>query len=133
MVKMPKEVMDALAEEHALKMVATVSSKKVPNAVIIATVSPFDENTVGFADLKLGKTRQNMEETKKFTVTVFKPNLESYQIKCSFTGFLERGDLAYQMGEAVYKRVRFNPRAFATGKVEEVYSTSLGNPGEKLA
>jgi len=133
MVKMPKEVMEALSEELALKVVATINKKKIPNAIIVATLKALDESTVVFADLRLGKTRENLETTKKFSVTVLKPNLESYQVKCSFQGFQETGELAFTMGEEVYKKVRLNPKAFAFGTVEEVYSTSLTNPGEKLA
>ena len=133
MVEMPKEVVEALADFHALKVVATIDQVGVPNAVIVATVYPLDRKTICFADLRLGKTKENLTRTKKFTVAVIKPNLESYQVKCSFTGYEERGGFADTFAEEIYKKVKLQPRGVVTGTVEEVYSVSLTNPGAKLA
>ena len=133
MVEMPKEVFDAMSDFYTLKMVATVNSSGVPNAAIIATVSPLDETTLCFTDLKLGKTKENIFDTKKFTITVLKMNLESYQVRCSFSSYQERGKVADKICEEVYQKIRLQPKGIMIGKVEEVYSTSLTNPGTKLA
>jgi predicted pyridoxine 5'-phosphate oxidase superfamily flavin-nucleotide-binding protein len=133
MVDMPKEVIDALADFHSLKMVGTVNSAGVPNAVMIATVFPLDQKTLCFADLRLGKTKENILEKRKFTVTVLKLTLESYQIRCTFSGYEERGAIADKIGEEVYTKIKLQPRGIVIGTVDEVYSTSMGNPGAKLA
>ena len=87
MVEMPDEVYEALTDFYTLKMVASVNSSGMPNAVMVATTSALDKSTVCMADLRLGKTKSNILETKKFTVNVLKLTLESYQIKCSFNSY----------------------------------------------
>ena len=60
MAQMPKAVMDALADPGAMKMVGTVSSSGVPNAVIVNTMAALDPEAIAFADLRLGKTKANL-------------------------------------------------------------------------
>ena len=133
MVDMPREVIEALSDFHAIKVVATVNPAGIPNASIIATVFPLDPKTVCFADLRLWKTKENLLETKKFTVTVLRLNLESYQIRCTYKGYEERGGIVDAIAEQVYQKIKLQPRGIVLGTVEEVYSTSMNNPGEKLA
>jgi hypothetical protein len=83
--------------------------------------------------LRLGKTKENILEKRKFTVTVLKLTLESYQIRCTFSGYEERGAIADKIGEEVYTKIKLQPRGIVIGTVDEVYSTSMGNPGAKLA
>lgn len=132
MVEMPEEVVAAFADPEALKVVATINSSGVPNSVIIATVFPLDPKTIIFSDLRLGKTKENLFQTRKFTVTVLKPNLESYQVRCAFGRFEERGDITDIIAERVFERSRLQPRGVVYGAVEEVYSTSLSSPGTRL-
>jgi len=131
--EMSTEVVAALSDPDALKVVATVNSSGVPNAAIIATVFPLDAKTVIFADLKLGKTKENLLQTKRFTVTVIRPSLESYQVRGTFNRFEERGQVTDMIAEKVFERSRLQPRGIVYGAVEEVYSTSLSNPGTRLA
>lgn len=132
MVEMPEEVVAALADPEALKVVATISSAGVPNAVIVATVYPLDPKTIIFSDLRLGKTKENLFQTRKFTVTVLKQNLESYQIRATFSRFEERGNITDMIAERVFERTRIQPKGVVYGAVEEVYSASLSNPGTRL-
>jgi predicted pyridoxine 5'-phosphate oxidase superfamily flavin-nucleotide-binding protein len=132
MVEMPKEVVEALADFHALKVVATVAPSGMPNAVIVATVVPIDRKTICFADLRLGKTKENLTRTPKFTIAVIRQNMESYQIRCSFTGYEERGGFVDTFAEEIYKKIKMQPRGVVTCAVEEVYSASLTNPGARL-
>lgn len=133
MAQMPKAVMDALADPGAMKMVGTVSSSGVPNAVIVNTMAALDPEAIAFADLRLGKTKANLNETGKLTVTVLRPNREAYQIKCSFQGFEETSPLAAEWNEMIYGRMRIQIKAVGIGKVEEVYSACLADAGAKLA
>lgn len=132
MAEMPEEVVAALSDPESLKVVATISPTGVPNAAIVATVFPLDRKTIIFADLRLGKTRENLTQTKKFTVAVLRPNLEAYQVKATFGHFEERGAITNMIAERVFERSRLQPRGVVYGVVEEVYSASLGNPGTRL-
>lgn len=133
MAEMSAEVVAAFSNPEALKVVATISPTGVPNAVIVATVFPLDPKTVIFADLKLGKTKENLLQNKRFTVTVLTPTLESYQVRGTFNRFEERGQVTDLIAEKVFERSRLQPRGIVYGAVEEVYSTSLSNAGTRLA
>lgn len=133
MAKMPAEVMNALADPMALKMVATVDSRGIPNAVVIGTVLPVDEETIGFGVLFMKKTKANLNDTKRFSVAVLKSPMEAYQIKCTFQGFQESGQLMETLGYMVYNMLKMSVKGVGTGKVEEVYSLSINNPGQKIA
>jgi len=133
MAKMPKEVIDALGNEHALKMMATVNEAGIPNAAVIATVTALGEDMIAFADFRMRKTRENLDKNGKFAVTVLTPDLKAYQIKGRCEGFQDQGPLAEAVNELVYSKVRMQIKAVGLGSVEEVYSVSMQNPGEKLA
>ncbi|GAB6275288.1 MAG: hypothetical protein STSR0004_21530 [Peptococcaceae bacterium] len=133
MAKMPKEVLDAVANEGVLKCLATINPTGVLNAVVVGTITALNEETIAFCDLKLGKTKDNLQQTKNFTVTVFTPQMQSYQLKCVFQEFQETGPLAEQFNEAVWSKIKMQIRAVGIGKVEEIYSASLNNPGVKIA
>lgn len=133
MAKMPKEVLDALADPIRLKTLATVNKAGVPNIVVVGTLAAMDEETIIFADLRLGKTKENLFDTGKFTVNVIGSDLSSYQIKGTFKEYQERTPLAEQWNEAVYSRIKMQIRGVVLGRVEEVYSASLQDAGKKLA
>ncbi|MDY6916635.1 MAG: pyridoxamine 5'-phosphate oxidase family protein [Chloroflexota bacterium] len=130
---MSTEVVAALSDPSALKVVATISPAGVPNAVIVATVFPLDPKTIIFADLKLGKTKENLLQNRRFTVAVLRPSLDSYQVRGTFNRFEERGQVTDMIAEKVFEMSRLQPRGIVYGAVEEVYSTSLSNPGTRLA
>lgn len=133
MAVMPSEVYEAVKREDALKCLATANSSGILNAVVVATVTAMDEVTIIFANLKLGKTRENLLDTKKFTVNVLTPKMESYQLKCNFLEFQETGPLAEQVNEKVYNKLKIQIREVGIGKVEEIYSAGLSKPGAKIA
>ncbi|RJQ25374.1 MAG: hypothetical protein C4589_11360 [Peptococcaceae bacterium] len=133
MAKMPREVITALGDEHSLKVLATADDTGLPNAAIVATITPLGEEMVAFADLRMGKTRDNLDSTKKFAVTVLTPQMKSYQIKGTFEGFQETGPLAASVNEMVYNAIKMQIKAVGLGSVDEVYSACMDTPGAKLA
>lgn len=133
MAKMPREVITALGDEHSLKVLATADETGLPNAAIVATMTPLGEEMVAFADLRLGKTRDNLNKTGKFAVSVLTPQMKAYQIKGTFEGFQETGPLAASVNEMVYNAIKMQIKAVGLGSVDEVYSACMDNPGAKLA
>ena len=69
MVKMPKEVKDMIGDPGASRTLATVDADGMVNCVPIGTFSAIDDETIVFADVFLGKTKENLEATKKASVT----------------------------------------------------------------
>lgn len=132
MAKIPKEALDILAGPNTLKMLGTVNKAGIPNAAIIGTAGAADEETIIFAELAIKKTKENLLDNKKFTLTALAPTGEGYQIKGTLLEFQERGPLADALSEKVYAMIKKGIRSAVTGKVEEVYSVSLKNPGAKL-
>ncbi|HEX59815.1 MAG TPA: pyridoxamine 5'-phosphate oxidase family protein [Methanomicrobia archaeon] len=132
MAKMPKEVMDMFNDREAAKVLATVSADGVLNVVPVGTLAAVDEETIAFADIFLGKTKSNLEATKKVAATAYK-GLDGYQIKGTFQGFQTSGPLFEQMSKAVKEMLKLDVRAVGTIKVEEVYSVGVKAPGKKLA
>lgn len=133
MAKIPKEVLDCLADPNALKMLGTVNKAGMPNVAIIGTAGAADEETIVFGELAIKKTKQNLLDTKNFTLTVLAPTKEGYQIKGVFQEFQERGPLRDDLNEKVYAKIRKEIRSLGIGKAKEVYSVNLKNPGVKLA
>jgi hypothetical protein len=133
MVKMPKEVMDMFGDREATKMLATVDAEGKPNNVPIGTFSTIDEETIAFADVFLGKTKKNLEETKKAAVTVYK-GLKGYQVKGAFQGVQKSGELFEKMAKQVKEMLKLDIKGVGTIKVEEVYNVSPGpDAGKKIA
>ena len=133
MAKMPKEVIDALANPQNLKTLATVSPAGVPNIVVIGTLGALDEETIVFADLRIKKTKENLLKNGSFAVNVVGADLRSYQIKGKYKDYQASGPLADQFNEMVYKMLPIQINGVVLGQVEEVYSACLQDAGKKLA
>jgi predicted pyridoxine 5'-phosphate oxidase superfamily flavin-nucleotide-binding protein len=133
MAKMPPQVLDAFRSAEAVKMLATSDKEGNLNVVVVGTLGAADEETLIFGDLRLDKTKRNLLESKKFTATVFKPPMEGYQLKCTFSGFQESGELMESFKKVVYEAIKMEIKGVGLGKVEEVYSVSPQSAGAKLA
>ncbi|BDC36408.1 MAG: pyridoxamine 5'-phosphate oxidase family protein [Candidatus Methanoliparum thermophilum] len=133
MVKMSKEVMDIFNDTEASKVMATVDEKGVLNVAPIGTLSAIDEETIAFAEVFGGKTKENLEKTKKAAATAFKMPFEGYQIKGTFVGFQTSGALFDKMNKAVKETLGKDIKRVGTIKVEAVYSVARPEPGKKLA
>jgi len=132
MAKMPKEVMDLFNDAQAAKVLATVNADGVPNVVPVGTLAAVNEEMIAFADIFLGKTKSNLEATKKVAAAAYK-GLDGYQIKGTFQGFQTSGPLFEQMGKTVKETLKLETKAVGTIKVEEVYSVGVKAPGKKIA
>lgn len=132
MAKLPKEVMDAMVERTTMKMLATVNGAGVPNVVVMGSTAAIDEETLAFADMKMIKTKANLNETKKFAVSVIKSPTEAWQIKGTFDMFQETGPLVDMFNELIYQKTRMQIKGVGVGKVDEVYLTPLLSACTKL-
>ena len=132
MVKMPEEVMDMFNDWDAFKTIATVDTAGKLNVAPIKTFSVVDEETLAFGYVFPGKTKDNMEATKKVAVTAFKGST-GYQIKGTFQRFLTSGPVFDEKKEQVKGKLKLDVKGAGIIKVEEVYSVSVGpDAGKKL-
>ncbi|MDY6912680.1 MAG: pyridoxamine 5'-phosphate oxidase family protein [Chloroflexota bacterium] len=126
MAKMSQEVMDLFKDPQALKVLATVDAAGIPNVAPKGSLTALDEETIAFADVSGGKTRSNLEATKKVAVAVVK-SPAAHQIKGTFQEFQTSGPVFDNFTNRM-KSMEMTPTAVAIIKVEEVYSLA---PGKK--
>ncbi|HEC56861.1 MAG TPA: pyridoxamine 5'-phosphate oxidase family protein [Candidatus Syntrophoarchaeum butanivorans] len=133
MVKMPKEVKDMIGDPGASRTLATVDADGMVNCVPIGTFSAIDDETIVFADVFLGKTKENLEATKKASVTAWK-GMNGYQVKGEFQGFQTSGDLFEKVAKQVKDALKLDIKAVGTIKAKEIYDISVGpDAGKKIA
>lgn len=145
MVKMHKSVQDTFKEPFALKILGTVDTSGKPNTAYVGSLFVVDDETVGFADTMMVKTRQNLEGTKRVSVLVYKPALSAsstllggiacYQLKGTFEGWQTSGPLYEEYNNTLAIRLNNSTNARAIGliKVEEVYLSMPPIPGKRIA
>lgn len=139
MAKLPEEVVAALQDPNAIKMMATVNKEKQVNIAPIGSMTAIDEETLAFACCFAGsKTQQNLNATRKAAVAVFQPPMDGFQVKGNFAGWQKSGPLydnfCAKLGEAA-KALGAEIKVDAVGliKVTEAYAISIPLAGEKIA
>jgi len=130
MGKMPQEVMNLLNDREAVKVLATIGADGTPNVAPKGSLIAVDAETVAFADIMGGKTRANLDANKKAAVAVIKERT-GYQVKGTLKGFQTSGPV-FDNFVQMFKPMRMTPKAVGMIAVDEVYSVSPGNAGEKL-
>jgi predicted pyridoxine 5'-phosphate oxidase superfamily flavin-nucleotide-binding protein len=132
MVKMPKEVMDMFNDPAASKVLGTIDEAGALNAAPIGTLSALNEETIAFAEVFEGKTKRNIERTKKAAAVAWtSPPPAGYQIKGAFVGWQTSGPL-FDTLDRKMKEMGMGIKRVGTINVEEVYSVGLPEPGKKL-
>jgi predicted pyridoxine 5'-phosphate oxidase superfamily flavin-nucleotide-binding protein len=132
MVKMPKEVMDMFNDPAASKVLGTIDEAGALNVAPIGTLSAINEETIAFAEVFEGKTKRNIERTKKAAAVAWtSPPPTGYQIKGAFVGWQTSGPL-FDTLDRKMKKMGMGIKRVGTINVEEVYSVGLPEPGKKL-
>ena len=133
MVKMPKEVMDLFNDPASSKVLGTIDEAGVLNVAPIGTLSAITEETIAFAEVFEGKTKKNLEKTKKAAAVAYKyPPPVGYQIKGTLVGWQTSGPLFETMDKKMKELLNVGIKRVGTIKVEKVYSVGLPEPGKKL-
>jgi predicted pyridoxine 5'-phosphate oxidase superfamily flavin-nucleotide-binding protein len=132
MVKMPKDVMDMFNDPAASKVLGTIDEAGALNVAPIGTLSAINEETIAFAEVFEGKTKKNMEKTRKAAAVAWtSPPPAGYQIKGAFVGWQTSGPL-FDTLDRKMKEMGMGITRVGTINVEEVYSVGLPEPGKKL-
>jgi hypothetical protein len=132
MVKMPKEVMDMFNNPAASKVLGTIDEAGTLNVAPIGSLSTINEETIAFAEVFEGKTKRNIERTKKAAAVAWtSPPLAGYQIKGAFVGWQTSGPL-FDTVDKRMKEIGLGIKRVGTITVEAVYSVGLPEPGKKL-
>lgn len=133
MVKMPKEVMDLFNDPASSKVLGTIDEEGVLNVAPIGTLSAITEETIAFAEVFEGKTKRNLEQTKKAAAVAFQyPPPMGYQIKGTLVGWQTSGPLFDTMDKRMKELLDVGIKRVGTIKVDEVYSVGMPEPGKKM-
>ena len=120
MPAIPDIVLDTLAEPGSVKMVGTVDKDGKPNVVVISTIAVLDPETIAFADVLLGKTKDNLHKTGKLTVSVLGTTGKTYQIRCQFVAFDNKSEMYERWFEPVWQRMSLQLKGVAIAKFIKV-------------
>ena len=133
MAKMTKEIMDLFNEQKAVKVLATIDSEGELNSVPISTLSAIgDEETITFADIDLGKTKENLTTTKTVSASTFTiptgPGVvpRGFQVKGTFQEFQTSGPIFDTLRDRAKKQYNMDIKGVGLIKVEEAYGVVPG-------
>jgi len=134
MVKMPKEVVDLFSDPEASKVIATVAGDGTVNVAAKGTIAAIDDETVAYADIFSGKTRANLEATKKAALLAYKnPPPTGYQVKGTLAGFETSGPVFDKFAVLVKELLNLDINGVAMIKVDEAFSVGAPDFGKKIA
>lgn len=118
-------VLDALADPASVAMLATVDGQGKSNTVVISTIAVVDLETLAFADACLGRTKANLKETGKLTVTVIAGQGPAHQIQCTFIHFDNKTPLFDTWHDAVWQKMSIQIKGVGLAKVENISTADL--------
>jgi predicted pyridoxine 5'-phosphate oxidase superfamily flavin-nucleotide-binding protein len=135
--RIPKKVLDLYDDMDSVKMLATVDKQWNVNVVPVSSAGVLDEEALAFADVLLGKTRENLATTKRATVTVFKPPMAGYQAKGIFLGWQTSGPVYEKYIAKAKERIEktgisSEVKGIGTLQINEVYSINPLLTGKRI-
>ena len=133
MVTIPKDVMAIIAAPDSIKMLATVDEKGFPNIATVGSITAVDSETIAFAELFIKKTKENLENTKKVAIIIFKAPMVGYQLKGTFVGFQTSGPIFDSFSEKVMSLMKLQIKSVGIIKVDNVFEASPGKNSKKIA
>lgn len=140
MARLPEDVLGLIEEPVSVKVIATVDKEKGVNVIPLSVLKAIDEETLAFACSMQGKTKENMEATRRSVIGVYQPPIEGYQIKGTFLKWHTSGELYDQLVEEAEEMMQsqglsspIKLEAVGVIKVTEAYALSLPMAGEKVA
>jgi|AntAceMinimDraft_16_1070373.scaffolds.fasta_scaffold53014_1 predicted pyridoxine 5'-phosphate oxidase superfamily flavin-nucleotide-binding protein len=116
---LPEEVSKAWDERKGPIIFTTLDENEVPNAIYVACVKKFDEDTIVIADNFFDKTRNNILAGSKGSILFITNEGKAFQVK---------GTIEYHKEGDIFEDMKtWNPKqhpghAAAALRVEEVYS-----------
>jgi len=133
MAKLIKEVMDIFNDPNSFKVLATTGSVSEINVVPKGSLRSINESLIAFADIFGDKTNRNLATNKKVAVLAVRMEpLAGYQVKGTFKGFQNSGELFDKFAREVKDRIKLDIKAVGTIVVDEVYDVAPPHPGEKI-
>jgi predicted pyridoxine 5'-phosphate oxidase superfamily flavin-nucleotide-binding protein len=114
-------------------MIATSDAQGTPNVAPVYSVIAIDEENLGFAEISIQRTRDNLLKMKKASVLVLKTPTAAYQLKGVFMGFQTSGPIFDKLAKIIMDSLKLKIKSAGVIKVEEIYSAIPGEDSKKIA
>lgn len=136
MIALPKEVMDMINDQGAMKALATVSSDGKVHAIRVGSAVAPDANMIAVGAILMERTSSNLEfmKGKGFLASVLlSKEMESYEVKGKVKDYMTSGPLYDRMAEEI-KRLGLNLKGVWTIEPVEVWNQSASyEAGKRIA
>ena len=136
MVKLPAEVMQAVNNPKAGKVLVTIKADGSPHVIQVGSIMSPDPEMIAFGAIIMKETGKNLEAMKKKKTDVailVTAGMKSYQIKAKVKDALTSGPLFDKMNE-VLKGMGMKANVVWTVEPEEVWNQSPSyDAGKKMA
>jgi predicted pyridoxine 5'-phosphate oxidase superfamily flavin-nucleotide-binding protein len=131
MVRMPPEIKDVVAKQKPLPF-ATADKNGKPNVAFVTMWKILDDETLLFVDNAYNKTRLNIQVNPNVAIVAYDSEVKkSYQIKGTVE--IETSGERYKIAKEMADVKKQAGRAAVIFKVKEIYDSSIGAGGKKIA
>ena len=131
MVKMPSDVKDVVAKQKPLPF-ATADKNGKPNVIFVTMWKILDDETILFVDNAYNKTRKNLEVNPIVSIVTYDSEVKkSYQIKGTVE--IETEGDRYKIAREMADAKKQAGKAAVIFHIKEIYDTSVGSGGKKIA
>lgn len=126
MEKLTPGGVQAFQEDAALKFLATIDTKGIPNVAPILSLDAVNETTISFGDYMMWKTKRNLQEnTRVGGYAMSMANFKVHRFKGDFIEFMKTGKIVDQQN--MKSLFRYNAYTGVRGagviQIKETYSS----------
>lgn len=131
MVKMPPEVKEVISKQKPLPF-ATAEKSGKPNVNFVTMWKILDDETILFVDNSYNKTRKNIDANPNAAIIAYDSEIKkAYQVKGTVE--TETKGERYQIAREMADAKKQAGRAAVIFHVKEIYDSSVGAAGKKIA
>jgi hypothetical protein len=135
MVALPEEVMEALNNPKAAKVLATVKENGSPHVISVGSIIAPSPNMVAFGAILMKETSKNLERMKskgQEAVVLVTAEMKSYQVRGKVKDKVSSGQLFEKMNENL-KKIGLQAQFVWTLEPTEVWNQSASyDAGKKM-
>lgn len=136
MVALPKDVMDAINNPKAVKVLATVRADGSPHVIQVGSIMAPAPEMIAFGAILMKETGKNLEAMKKKNACVsvlVTVDMKSYQVRAKVKEALTQGPLVDKMNEHL-KSLGLKANTVWTVEPTDVWNQSPSyDAGKKMA
>lgn len=127
MVVVPEEAKEYFSNPQAARVIATVDEEGNPHVAPVGSLHCVAEDMFAFAGIRVKKTRENLERTKRAALLAFTlfPKPGGYKVDGTFVRFETEGELFDTFAKTIKEMLGLDISYVAIIKAEHVEPLSL--------